>query len=114
MEKAKEIIRDIKQKIRFQSGNDEDCANYTLLGNTLVRIATNSASIDIMKSHLKEKFEQLNVISIVFSDKVEEKKEKLPFVEYILNPEQVTKDDVNFLIRFFQKLASGEVRTTCI
>ena len=114
MEKAKEIIKDIKKKIGFQSGNDEECAHYTLLGNTLVRIATNSASIDIMKSHLKEKFEQLNVISIVFSNNVEEKKEKQPFVEYIFNPEEVTNDDVNFLIRFFQKLAYGEIWTTGI
>ena len=114
MEKAKEIIRDIKLKIRFQSANDEECAHYTLIGNTLVRIATNSASIDIMKSHFGEKFEHLNIISIVFSNKVEEKKEKLPFAEYVFNPELVTNNDVNFLIRFFQKLTSGEVWTTSI
>lgn len=43
-----------------------------------------------------------------------ENEEKTFFTEYIFNTEQMTNDDVNSLIRFFQKLHSGEVWTTGI
>lgn len=114
MAKAKEIIRDIKNKIAFQSGDDEECAHYALFKNTLVRIATNKASKEIIERHLGKRVGKTQIISIVFSDKTAENEEKAFFTEYVFNAEQMTNDDVNSLIRFFQKLNSGEVWATGI
>lgn len=114
MVKAKEIIRDIKNRIAFQSGDDEECAHYALFRNILVRIALNKASKEIIERHLGERIRKAQIISIVFSDKMVENEEKTFFTEYIFNAEQMTNDDVNSLIRFFQKLNSGEVWTTGI
>lgn len=114
MVKAKEIIRDIKNKIAFQSGNDEECAHYALFRNILVRIALNKASKDIIERHLGERVGKIRIISIVFSDEMVENEEKTFFTEYVFNTEQMTNDDVNSLIRFFQKLNSGEIWTAGI
>lgn len=117
---AREIFIRIKQVIRFQQSNKEADSHYTLLGNTLVRISNHCTHMKVWDNYFNEnpKMKGKPIVSLVFEDNgntfTEEclfsngnRRRPLKISEYVFESSQLTKQDINLIIKSLQNLGKS-------